>query len=159
MWYRVFAAAAADIPPADLLEHLQRLGHKVVGRFRGDERGWFSAELDLPGEQMPLDLQRYFADEKGIRDELNTWAAWLETQADSLHRDNLMRRVIQSRQVFTILRPSELDEAADDACRQACVFLARSTDGVYQIDDQGFFAADESLLVAEPPSLTSENRR
>ena len=34
-----------------------------------------------------------------------------------------------------------------------CRFLARATDGIYQIDGQGFFAADGTLLVTEEAVL------
>jgi hypothetical protein len=30
-----------------------------------------------------------------------------------------------------------------------CRFLARATDGFYQVDDEGFFEADGTLLVKE----------
>jgi hypothetical protein len=151
MWNRVFAATDVEIRPADLLEFLHGHGHAVAGHFRGDDQGWFSAELELPGEETPLEMQRYLVSEKGIRDELNTWAAWLETQTANPHRDDLMRRVVQSQQVFTILRPADVcDEmTVAAACRQTCAFLAQATGGVYQIDDHGFFAADGTLLVAE----------
>src|SRR5262245_34859679 len=98
MWYRIFAASDADIQPAELLEFLHQHGHPFTGHFRGDDQGWYSAELRLPGEEAPVEVQRYLASEKGIRDELNTWAAWLETQTDNPHCDELMRRVVQSRQ-------------------------------------------------------------
>ncbi|MBM4072574.1 MAG: hypothetical protein FJ271_27130 [Planctomycetes bacterium] len=147
----MFSATDVEIRPADLLEFLHRHGHEVAAHFCGDDQGWFSAELQLPGEETSLEVQRYLVSEKGIRDELNTWAAWLEMQTSNKHRDDLMRRVVQSQQVFTICSPPEIcgDSAADEVCRRTCAFLAQATAGIYQIDDQGFFAADGTHLVPE----------
>ncbi len=146
VWYRVFGTNDANVQPADLLEHLQANGLEATGHFRGDDQGWFSAKLILAGAETPVELERYLATEKGIRDELNTWAAWLETQ-DHPHRQELMRQVIQSRQVFTLLRSPEVEE--DRLCQEICRFLARETTGLYQADGQGFFLADGHLVLRE----------
>lgn len=146
VWYRVFAATDAVVEPAALLEHLQRHGHQVVGHFRGDNQGWFSAKLVLPDEETAIDLERYLASEKGIREELNSWAACLETQ-QTPQRDELMRRVIQSRQVFAVSCPPEA--AVQDLCEALCRYLAQETEGVYQIDGRGFIAADGTIMIAD----------
>ena len=151
-WYRVFGTNEAGIEPAALLSAQSRnVGTEVTGRFRGDDLGWFEAELGLRGTR--LELQRFLAYEEGLRDDLNTWAAWLETAEDSPDAPRLMRQVIATTQLFTFRR---LDAVPDDTvylfeelCTGLCQFLARETGGFYQIDGKGFFDADGMLLVPE----------
>jgi hypothetical protein len=123
---------------------LNDLGFPITGHFRGDDQGWFAAELTGP-DQPPLTLERYLATEEGIRAELNTWAAWLEDLAPD--PAPLMERMIQTRQLFTFRL---LPEAAGGKLAVAlCQYLAEATDGIYQIDGRGLFAADGSLLISE----------
>src|SRR6187200_538644 len=92
-------------------------------------------------------VSRYGADEDGIRAELNSWAAFLETCDESPRQRELMERAIQARQLFLLEEPSP-------EARPLCVGLSRRlaalTGGFYQVDDEGFFSADGTLLVAEP---------
>ena len=150
MWYRVFARSEAEVAPAALLEHLQSRGVQVRGNFRGDDLGWTGAEL-LLGAGTPVFLERYLAEADGIRADLNSWAAWLETADYSPNSGPLMERVIQTKQLFTLRKPIDAaDEIALDLlCLEASQFLAASADGVYQIDDAGWFAADGTMLVQE----------
>jgi hypothetical protein len=153
-WFRVFARGGAAVEPAALLELLHGQGFAVAGRFRGDDRGWFRAELAVADDVPPVVVERYFADEEGIRAGLNTWAAWLEEQEGNAHSLSLMERVIGTAQLFTLHQPAD-DADAEDAelaerlCLVCCRYLAASADGVYQADHLGFFAADGTLLVPE----------
>ena len=94
----------------------------------------------------PLALECFSADEEGIRAELDSWAAFLET-CDGPHAVPLMERAIQTRNLFTLHDPTEA--GLDHACVTLCQHLATLTAGFYQIDDIGFFAADGTLLVSE----------
>ena len=94
----------------------------------------------------PLVLECFHADEEGIRAELNSWAAFLET-CDGPHHVRLMEKAIQTRQLFTLHDPTEA--GLDLACTTLCRHLATVTAGFYQIDGLGFFAADGTLLVEE----------
>jgi hypothetical protein len=152
LWYRIFGSRPEAPAPGAVLAHLNGpgLGAGVTGHFRGDDRGWFHAEIAF-GPGTPLHLERWLADEEGIRAELNNWAAYLETCDYSPAAAPLMERMIQTAQLFTLRRPLD---AADEVlverlCVALCQLLARETDGVYQADDQGFFAADGTLLVQE----------
>jgi len=149
VWYRVFGTNHAEPSPEAVLGHLQGLDGAVRGRFSGDEQGWFRAELVLAPGAEPVNLERYLATEEGIRGELNAWAAWLETADESPHQGRLMQHVVSTTQVFTLPRPVDTGDPADAVCIGLCRFLAVATDGVYQVDRQGFFAADGTLLVAE----------
>src|SRR5262249_12879833 len=125
--------------------------YEVVGKFRGDDEGWFQAEMQIADAATPLMVQRYLAGEEGIRTELNSWAAWLETVEHNLHHDWLMRHMVGTMQLFTIDGPTDAESVrpVEYLCLELCQFLARATAGVYQVDHQGFFAADGTLLVRE----------
>ena len=151
MWFRVFGMNDARIEPGELLEHLRNRGFEVEGHFRGDDLGWFAAELVVANGETPLQLERFLSSEEGIRAELNTWAGWLETCDYSPNHQRLMQHMVSTTQLFTIQR--SIDHANDNLIENLglslCAFLAQRTDGVYQVDDRGFFAADGTLLLQE----------
>jgi hypothetical protein len=151
LWYRVFGANDAPVDPAALLDHLHGLDYEVTGHFRGDEQGWFKADLVYPDADARLPLERFLATEEGIRAELNTWAAWLESTGDGHEPARLMQHVIGTKQLFTLHCPDEDADAklVDELCVALCRYLATETAGVYQIDGRGFFVASGKLLIAE----------
>jgi hypothetical protein len=146
VWYRVFGLTDDPVDPSALLEHLHNQGWAVAGHFRGDDRGWFRASLEMAEDDGRIEVERYLADEDGIRGELNTWAAWLEALEGQPQRDRLMEHLIGTRQLFT-LRQEDGDTA--ELCGLLCRYLAGRTAGVYQVDGRGFFEPPETLLVAE----------
>jgi hypothetical protein len=150
-WYRVFGANDAPVEPARLLEEARRLEPDVTARFRGDDLGWFHADLVVPDEEEPVPVERYLSSEEDIRRLLNTWAAWLEETGPTPEAARLMQHVIGTAQVITLgpLDP-DADPALDRFCTGLCRFLARATAGVYHVDGGGFFAPDGTLLVPEP---------
>ena len=142
MWYRVFGASSEMPAPAAILAFLTSRCASVSGDFATDATGWYRAELFV--DNVPLPLERYLAEEEGIRAELNSWAAWLETHENAPEHVRLMERMIQTAQLFTLH-----GEGSEQVCLDLCRFLAAQTAGVYQIDERGFFAADGTLLVAQ----------
>jgi hypothetical protein len=144
LWYRVFGAGQTEPAPAALLERLSHLA-VVTGRFSADQRGWFRAELVVAGAA-PLELERFLSTEEGIRAELNSWAAHLETCGEGPQYTLLMERMIQTKQMFTIGDPTSANK---ELCVALCRHLAETTAGVYQIDGRGFFGADGSLLIED----------
>jgi hypothetical protein len=150
MWYRIFGRADSRLPPAALLEHLSLGGFAVQAHFRGDDLGWTAAELRLD-RGGPVYLERYLATEDNLRDDLNSWAAFLETCDYSPNSTPLMERVIQSAQLITLRKPIDhADEVIlDRLCLETCRYLASQCDGVYQIDYDGWFAADGAMLLKE----------
>jgi hypothetical protein len=151
MWYRVFGRNDAQPDPAALLRALQGVAPDLTGHFAAGGRGWFAGEFAVASGQPLVLLRRFWRDEEGIRAELQTWAAWLETCAAQEHHGPLMQHMISTQQVFTLERLPDSGGAAlpDDVCTAVCQFLARTTDGVYQVDGQGFFSAAGALLVRE----------
>jgi hypothetical protein len=150
MWYRVFARSTIPVPPSRLVEHLHLQGCTVVPHFKGDDLGWTSGQLLLPCPAGPILLDRYLTDEDEIRDELNAYAAELETitYADPAA---MMERVVTTQQLITIRRPIECanDVLLDKVLLATCQLLAQHCDGVYQIDGQGWFDGNGTLLIAE----------
>ena len=147
MWLRVFGTNDQQPDPAALLAQLYRQGHPTSGQFSGDDQGWFRAKLTCDG--VPAILERYLVREEGLRAELNSWAAWLETAEENPNHGPLMQHVIGTTQLCTLELP------ADHAWPWAtalCRFLAQETAGVYQVDGQGFFAPDGTLLIPEESS-------
>ncbi|MBY0230944.1 MAG: hypothetical protein K2W96_16785 [Gemmataceae bacterium] len=144
IWTRVFSRD--EVPPDEGMLSRFLAGLGAAARFEADERGWFRAEADAG-----LVVERYGADEEGVRAELNAWAAYLETCDWSPHHGPLMERMIQSRQVFTIRKA--LDHAdeprADRVCRAMAMELARLTGGFWQADGVGFLDEAGTVLVPE----------
>jgi hypothetical protein len=153
VFFRVFGLSDAPVPPADLLAALHAAGLRVEGRFRGDSpdpAGWSAADFVLPGAS-PVTVERYRTDADDLRDELNTWAAWLETADWSPNAAPLMERVIAVKQLFAWRRPIDHSDEVrlDRLCQELARFLAGRAEGFYQADNQGFFAPDGELLVQE----------
>lgn len=145
-WYRIFGGHSGMPAVEDIRAILAARRASVSCDFLGDDSGWYRADLVVDGTS--LQLERYLADEPGLRAELNSWAAWLETRANAPERIRLMERCIQTAQLFT-LQSAEDSAAADGMCVELCRFLAAATAGIYQIDERGFFDAEGTLLVAE----------
>jgi hypothetical protein len=151
MWHRVFCRSPDPVSPAMLAEHLHSLGLTFEPHFRGDDLGWTVGELRLPGGGAPLVLHRYLTAEDDLRDDLNAFAAELETMDHHPNHVRLMEHVVQTRQLVTFRRPIDhADEAAlDRLCEAVGRFLAVRCDGLIQIDGQGWFAADGTSLLPE----------
>jgi cytochrome c peroxidase len=150
LWYRIFAARDTMPVPADLDACLAGAGVPWRVSVAGDAGGWYRADIVVSAGSS-LVLERWLADEVGIRAELNSWAAYLETCADSPHSPDLMERTIQARQLFTLRRPAVAgdEEWIERVCLALSRHLATVTEGFYHIDGQGFFTAQGTLLVKE----------
>ncbi len=96
-------------------------------------------------------LARFLTAEDDLRDDLNGYAAELETMDYEPNHRMLMERVIQTQQLITLRKPIDhADEIRLDRLLLTAVqFLAAATDGIYQIDGQGWFAADGVKLLTE----------
>ncbi|MCE9531554.1 MAG: hypothetical protein K8T89_10600 [Planctomycetes bacterium] len=150
MWYRIFCRSDTQMSPAALLEHLQSIGLAVEGHFNGDDLGWTAAELRL-GIGSPVFIERYLTKEDEIRNDLNTWAGFLETCDYSPNHVMMMERVIQTAQMITLQKPIDHSDEIilDRLCLETCQFLARQADGIYQIDGEGWYTADGEVLLKE----------
>jgi hypothetical protein len=132
-------------------EFLQTLNVPATVEFEPAGSEWLSAEWRFLDQ--PIHVERFLAEDEGIRAELNTWAAFLETCDYSPNNVPLMEHMIQTRQLFTVCRPVNVDDPlqVEQVCQDFVEFLARSVDGVYQVDEEGFFDAEGRLILPEPP--------
>jgi hypothetical protein len=151
MWHRVFGSIGCEPSPAALVDRLRGEGLDVIPHFKGDDLGWTEGELHLPVGGSPVLLARYLTAEDDLRDDLNGYAAELETMDFDPNHRVLMERVIQTQQLITIRKPvDQADEVMLDRLVEATMrHLAMATSGVYQIDRQGWFAADGTKLLTE----------
>ena len=147
MWHRVFCRSSAEVKPAELLASLSS---HAVASFKGDDLGWTSAEFEL-GKGSPVFAERFLTSEDDLRNDLNTWAAWLETMTYSPNHGRLMEHVVQTQQLITIRKPVDHSNevAVDELCQSLCRVLAATADGVYQIEGDGWYSAEGALLLQE----------
>ena len=151
MWIRVFGSQRTTVSPAELTTHLHEHGLPVTPHFKGDDLGWTMGELVLPGGGTSVQLSRFLTVEDDLRGDLNAFAAELETMDFSPNNGDLMRRVIQTGQLIAIRRPLDhADEAAlDHLCQLTARYLAQRTEGIFQIEGQGWFDTDGTMLLQE----------
>jgi hypothetical protein len=141
-WHRVFGLETFP-PDLVLIQGILTVNcPDLRGLFRYDEAGWIECRFH-PGAWT---LSRYTRSDDDIRGELQSWAAWLELQEHSPHRQRLMEHLALTQQVFVFQPPAKLPA---DAAVALCQALALASDGVYQIDGFGFFATDSSPLLGE----------
>lgn len=150
-WCRVFGRNDTQPRPEVMQQCLHDLGLTGPIHFRGDVDGWTTCTFNFAEHTSPLVLECFLAHEKGIRAELNSWAAWVETCDHSPRHIPLMERVIQTKQLYTLSLPSDnANEARLEAVSEAvCRFLAEQTAGIFQIDGRGFFSPNGELLLQE----------
>jgi hypothetical protein len=150
MWSRIFCRNDQTLMPSQMLAMLESTGLTCSGDFKGDELGWTSGEIRL-SDDTPIMLERYLSKEDDIRDDLNSWAAWVETQDFYEGRFVLMERIIQTHQLVTLRKPiSVADEVGmEKAFQTLCQAFAKIGDGIYQVDSEGFFSPDGSKILEE----------
>jgi hypothetical protein len=152
-WWRVFGKADSRPESAStLIDSITAVAPQATTNVTvdNDER-WVRLAVTVSRGETPVYLERFHRSDEGIRGELQAWAAWLETCDYSPNHQALMTHMIQTQQVFTLRKP--VDQAneilVDKICLAICRYLAAECDGVYQIDGQGFFSADGTLLLQE----------
>lgn len=150
MWYRLFCRSENEVKPSVILAGLGEFATRVTPAFKGDDLGWTSAEL-LVEIGTPIFVERFLTKEDDLRADLNSWAAWLETQEFSPNYAKLMEHVIQTQQLITLRKPIDHpnDGLIDDICTKICQTICQLTDGVYQAEDVGWYSADGVELLTE----------
>src|SRR4051812_27279879 len=104
LWYRIFGRSEAEVAPDVVSARIAAAGVRAECIFTPEGNGWQRAEISFAASA-PIHLERFRSEEEGIRAELNSWAAFLETcDYDPIHT-SLMERVVQSKQLFTVRKP------------------------------------------------------
>lgn len=150
LWMRVFARSEGTPDPVLLAEKVAGWLPGATCHFQGDASGWFHLEIKPP-KGGPIQVDRYHVEEEGIRRDLNTWAAWVETCDYCPDAPALMERIIQSRQFFTVMRSLDTPDetGTENLCSGLCQLLAANLDGMWQADNQGLKSASGDLLLQE----------
>ncbi|HLN27154.1 MAG TPA: hypothetical protein VK395_05380 [Gemmataceae bacterium] len=150
-WYRVFGSNDRQPAAEAIARHLQGLGIEAAIEVDEDDLGWYRLIIGLAVRGQNLRIERFLSSEQGVRAELNTWAAWLETREENPHHESLMQRIIATSQLIAWQCPGERPAILESASPsiELCRLFAGATDGIYHVDDQGFFNADGALLVKE----------
>src|SRR5260370_24033079 len=92
--------------PQSIVQFLRDLGMEASAEVHGDDLGWFRLDLVFAKGGQMLQVARFLAKEEGIRAELNTWAAWLETLEEQPMHSRLMQQVISTVQMLTWQSPT-----------------------------------------------------
>ena len=152
-WFRVFLLQEDGPKPSGIMECLQSLIPEVKGKFRTDEDGWFQLILDHPsiGE---LTIDHFLTSEKGVRAEINTWAAWLESK----QRFDLMERIIQVKQILSFEVTPEMEDNVSDSLvyKNLALALAALAEGVVHMDAVGFLEPDGTLLIEDEDAIRAD---
>ena len=150
MTIRVFAASDSMPQPADLQSWLDEHGHSAPLNVTGDDLGWLSIEFTAPSLDATIRIERYLTEEDDLRDELDTWAGWVENQPECEATTRLMQQIITTGQVFTIRAVASTNDANLITELEAIArWYARAAGGVYQMDGRGLCSASGDVLITE----------
>lgn len=152
-WFRVFLLQEDGPKPSEIMGCLQDFLPEANGKFRTDEDGWFQLILTHPsvGE---LVMDHFLTLEKGIRSEINTWAAWLESK----QQFDLMERIIQVKQILSFEVTPEMEDNALDTLvfKRIALNLAALAQGFVHIDGCGFLEPDGTLLIEDEDAIRAD---
>ncbi len=149
-WSRVFGSLDQNPDSARLERATRELVSQAKVQFKLNDLGWYHAEIRW-GEGSPLTIETYGAADPSVRNDLNTWADDIETCDYSPNAPMLREKVALAKQLITLRRPIDhQDELGLDRLMSGLAqHLALETDGVYQIDEAGFFDKNGGLLLEE----------
>jgi hypothetical protein len=133
--------------PVDLQHFLHGQGIGGPLAVTGDDLGWLSIEFQVA--EGTIRIERFLTEEDELRDELDTWAGWIESQPATVTTTELMQRIISTRQVFTIRSVPAVEGETQDNSEMVARWLARASQGVYQVDGRGFLGPSGELLLGE----------
>ncbi|MEZ6141347.1 MAG: hypothetical protein R3B84_12320 [Zavarzinella sp.] len=150
MWYRIFGLSEIEPDPTEMLHHLHQNHLLVEGHFKGDDLGWTQVSLQL-GHGTPLTVDRFLTTQDDLRQDLNSWAAWLETLDYSHNSLPLMERLIQTQQLITARFPIDYPDEIQMTrlCHLLSMWLAEQTNGVLYIEGDGWYNQNNELLIKE----------
>ncbi|HEY3968275.1 MAG TPA: hypothetical protein VGM05_27170 [Planctomycetaceae bacterium] len=151
-WYQVHGAIEVSPHPTEMLEWLRPqvpgLGHD----FEIREGHWYAGSFRMFDASVPANLlHRWRPGEAGFLD-IEGIENYVNGLPDEPHRDDILRKVRQTRQTVS-LRGLATFGASRLAriCEQLCGHLARVSDGIIQVHQDGFFSPmGESLFPHSP---------
>lgn len=150
-WIRIFGTTGQAPRVSALVEHLDGLGIEVTWEVMGDDKEWEQVSLQTATMPAPLMIERMPTDDSEIRDEVDPLIQWLETVDDVLDVDEIERALGGTRQLFIIGMPvgGQGTTNVEHLSNKLSQFLARQTQGIYQVAEAGFYDAEGRLLLEE----------
>jgi hypothetical protein len=150
-WYTVYGTLGDAPPPSAVSGCLQPRIEGLLHEFEPDDRHWRSGEFRLSGAASPAILitRKLVGDDAFLADLEQAE----ECLSDVLHERNgdlVLSQICRAQQIFHLVPSSGagIDPATLAAiCEQLCGIFARTSEGLIQVYQEGFFdSLGESLL-------------
>ena len=149
-WYSIHGAIEVSPRPLAMLACVHP---RVVGlayNFEPDEERWRRGQFQRQEATTPAILvSRIGPGDEGFIAADKRYEEWLSTMSDEPHRDFVLAHLHRTRQTVNLI-PVDFTLGMTKlarVCEQLCGFLARETDGLIQVFQEGFFSPQgESLL-------------
>lgn len=152
-WMRVFGTSAICPKASELLEVCLRQGMEAESEVLGEDDDWEQVTFRSPGAAEGLMVERVGGGEFGAEEVAEEVRPVLQTfeGRDEPEAQQVLTKIRNTRQLFIVGIPT--GTPTQSPLRRVSValaeYLARTTEGIYQIPDRGFFGPDGSLLVAD----------
>ena len=148
-WYSVHGTIEASPTPSAMLASLRPRVDGLAYDFEPHDESWCEGRFRLSDKTVPaIHVRRARAGDEGF-DDLARLEKILSEMDDEPHRDFVLahiRRTCQSVHVIPLDFTLGMSKLAR-MCEQLCGYLARETEGLIQVFQEGFFSAEgESLL-------------
>ncbi len=152
-WMRVFGTREQCPSATELMHVCLHQGVEVQSEVLGDDRDWEQVTLRLPGAAEGVMVERVGGGELGaeeVREEIRPVVESFEGR-EGPGIAEVLDRIRNSQQLFIIGLPAATPQRSPLRRLAAALasHLARSTEGIYQIPDKGFFNPDGELLVPD----------
>jgi hypothetical protein len=150
-WYKVFGATEDGPSPSAMLNSLRPRVDGLAHEFVPDNELWRSGRFRLSSSVAPAILvRRTRCGDDGFLEELENMEHLLSAVLDEPHRDLIVSHIHRTQQVINLVPLAVIELGPSKKariCEQLCGFLARTTEGLIQVYQEGFFGSDgESLL-------------
>ena len=154
-WYSVYGATS-DVPSSSAM--MDCLGPQIDGltkEFEPDDERWRSGHFRLPGSVDPaIIVQRKQCQDEGFLGDVDQAEDYLREMLHQPNGDIVISHICRAQQIIHVVpcHGTNLDpNTLATMCEQLCGILARTSAGLIQVHQEGFFdLRGESLLPHRP---------